>query len=70
MKSGKFFKMHGTGNSFILIFCGNHKIEEHAKGEMDSIQLLAKNLCHPNFSIGADGLLAIYPPDTHKFKDG
>lgn len=47
----KFTKMHGNGNDFIVI----EDLENKLKDESN----LAKELCHRNFAIGADGLLIV-----------
>jgi diaminopimelate epimerase len=47
----QFWKMHGSGNDYIVVDNRNEKISgKHAKA-------LAKKLCERRFSIGADGLL-------------
>lgn len=46
-----FIKMHGTGNSFILV--KNNQLSMQAK------QILSKKLCDYNFGVGADGMLFI-----------
>ena len=48
------FKMHGTGNDFILI----NGIEENSYPKEEAA-LLAQKLCHRKFGIGADGLLIV-----------
>ena len=51
-------KMHGAGNSFILI--------ENLHGELQSEDLgvLALHLCKPNTGPGADGFIALIPSDS------
>lgn len=51
----RFTKMHGAGNDFIII----NNIEE--KIPLGSIPELARKLCAPHTSIGADGLMAVIP---------
>ncbi|MGQ9569450.1 MAG: diaminopimelate epimerase [Thermodesulfovibrionales bacterium] len=50
-----FTKMHGLGNDFILIDCLNNKF----KIQDSKFKILAKNLCHRRFGIGADQLLLL-----------
>lgn len=54
----EFSKMHGTGNDFILI---NTYREEKIENTMYS--KLATKLCRRHFSIGADGLILVLPPE-------
>lgn len=49
-----FFKMHGTGNDFIVIDNRPHLIQRYAENN----ELVAR-LCHRQFGIGADGLILI-----------
>ena len=56
-----FFKMHGTGNDFILI--DNFKGSRH-KWVPDFVQ----ELCRAHTGIGADGLLIIEPAEDADFK--
>ncbi len=51
MKNVKFTKMHGNGNDFIVL----EDMENNIKDE----GALAKELCHRNFGIGADGILIV-----------
>lgn len=46
-----FWKMHGTGNDFIVVDAISNKIDDPAA--------LAQRLCRRRFSIGADGLILI-----------
>lgn len=50
-----FTKMHGLGNDFIIIDCLNNKF----KIQDSKFKILAKNLCHRRFGIGADQLLLL-----------
>ena len=52
-----FEKFHGLGNDYILINNLKWKIPENEMNE------LAKILCKPHFSIGADGLILVCSPD-------
>lgn len=45
-----FWKLHGTGNDFILI-----DNREHSSGDLST---LAQSVCHRRFGVGADGLIA------------
>ena len=49
-----FFKMHGTGNDFILV----NGLENNSLNKDEAISLASK-LCHRKFGIGADGLLIV-----------
>lgn len=53
MKKIPYTKMHGCGNSFIMIDDWSKEIKRPG--------LLAKNLCSPAFGIGADGLILLRP---------
>jgi diaminopimelate epimerase len=50
-----FWKMHGLGNDYIVINNRDGKISE------EQLSPLAKRLCERRFSVGADGLLLVYP---------
>ena len=52
----KFTKMHGAGNDFIII----NLMEENIP--VSALPVLAKRLCTPRLSIGADGLMAVDKP--------
>jgi diaminopimelate epimerase len=52
----KFYKLQGTGNDFIII----NNIQE--KLPLEKIPGIAKRLCTPKRSLGADGLLLVEPP--------
>jgi diaminopimelate epimerase len=62
MKEFSFYKMSGSGNDFILI--DDRKKELSEKG----LPLLAKRLCRRKLSIGADGLIVIWPSNKVDFK--
>lgn len=49
-----FYKMHGTGNDFIVIDNRAHYIQKYSDN-----QQLIYNLCHRHFGIGADGLILL-----------
>lgn len=53
----KFTKVHGLGNDFVLVNCINH-----IKLPTDLSQL-AREVCHRNFGIGADGLVLVWPSE-------
>lgn len=53
----KFWKMHGTGNDFIVVDNRDGKIKENKLSEF------AKRVCERRFSVGADGLLLVYDSD-------
>jgi diaminopimelate epimerase len=53
-----FWKMHGTGNDFIVIDNRDGKIKENKLSEF------AKRICKRRFSVGADGLLLVYDSDV------
>ncbi len=51
----QFWKMHGLGNDYVVIDNRDQKIAEA------QVNPLAKKLCDRRFSVGADGLLLVYP---------
>lgn len=53
----RFTKMHGAGNDFVILNNMDRAIPEAEWSP------LAKKLCHRRFSIGADGLIIILPPE-------
>lgn len=53
-----FEKQHGLGNDYIIINNLKWQIPDNKKGD------LAKVLCQPHFSIGADGLLLVCSSDN------
>ncbi|ACL69909.1 diaminopimelate epimerase [Halothermothrix orenii] len=57
-----FTKMHGTGNDFIMVNGSNYPDLDFSK--------LARQLCRRHFSIGADGLIIVLPPESveHDFR--
>ena len=57
-----FEKQHGLGNDYILINDLKWKIPEDKKSD------LAKKLCRPHFSIGADGLILVCNSDIADIK--
>jgi diaminopimelate epimerase len=60
-KTLKFTKMHGCGNDFIML----NGFAEELPSDMGK---LAKRLCDRHFSIGADGILALYPAEGYDFE--
>ena len=56
-----FAKMNGAGNDFILV--------DGTDGRFDGVDLsaLARLLCRPHFSIGADGLIVLVPSTAADF---
>jgi diaminopimelate epimerase len=58
----KFWKMHGTGNDFIVVDNRDGKIKEN------KLSGFAKRVCERRFSIGADGLLLVYNSDIADVK--
>ncbi len=63
MKKIPFHKMHGNGNDFILI--------DNRRGVLrgKNLSSLAKQVCHRNRSVGADGLIVIVPASDKKRAD-
>ncbi len=55
-----FYKMHGTGNDFVII--------ENLKEEELNYSVLAKTFCNRHFGIGADGLIVLLPSREADFK--
>lgn len=51
----QFWKMHGLGNDYVVIDNRDQKIADVDAGE------LARRVCQRRFSVGADGLLLVYP---------
>lgn len=58
----RFWKMHGLGNDYIVIDNRDQKISE------EQATSLAKKLCERRFSVGADGLLLVYPSSVADVK--
>lgn len=56
----RFTKMHGLGNDFIFINCFEERIVNASS--------LAVELCDRRYSIGADGIILVYPSDTADFR--
>ncbi|MCJ7507942.1 MAG: diaminopimelate epimerase [candidate division Zixibacteria bacterium] len=58
----EFVKMHGLGNDYILV--------NSLKGNLGrtNIQQLAKNICHRNLGIGADGIILVLSGKNHPFQ--
>ena len=55
----KFSKYHGCGNDFI---CTDFRINPQ------DLVSMAKTLCRRHFSVGADGLIALYDSDQADYK--
>ncbi|MCR3922127.1 MAG: diaminopimelate epimerase [Firmicutes bacterium] len=55
----KFTKMHGLGNDFIVI--------ENFDLALTNVAALARQLCHRNFGVGADGLVLLQPSKIAQF---
>lgn len=53
----QFWKMHGLGNDYVVIDNRDIKIPDTGK----NLALVATELCERRFSVGADGLLLVYP---------
>jgi len=62
MRKIPFYKMQGNGNDFIMI--------DNRRGVLQGKNLsgLAKQVCHRNRSVGADGLIVIVPSKKADFK--
>ena len=58
----RFWKMHGLGNDYVVIDNREGVIRE------DQTESLAKKLCERRFSVGADGLLLVYPSKVANIK--
>src|SRR4030042_1430251 len=61
-----FTKMHGLGNDFILIDCGDRS--KNFPTEAKEIGVISRKLCHRRFGIGADQLLLLYSSEAAEFK--
>lgn len=65
----KFLKLHGIGNSFVVMM--NDDFSEYAKqrnlslnGDLDQNEsLMCQRLCNQNFGIGSEGMMLIDPTD-------
>ena len=62
-KKVPFYKIQGNGNDFILI--DNRRNILQGRG----LSALAKQVCHRNRSVGADGLIVIVPPADRRKAD-
>ncbi len=58
----RFWKMHGLGNDYVVIDNRDHKISDQQAPQ------IAKKLCDRRFSIGADGLLLVFPSEVADVK--
>ena len=62
IKNLEFEKHHGLGNDYIIINNLIYDIPDEKKGD------LAKILCQPHFSIGADGILFVCHPKNTEIR--
>ncbi len=60
----KFYKYHGAGNDFIIMYDENANIFNH----ISDPQMLISALCHRRFGIGADGLMLLQNDEKYDFK--
>jgi diaminopimelate epimerase len=60
----QFWKMHGLGNDYVVIDNRDDKIPDKGK----NLSNVASQLCERRFSIGADGLLLVYPSKVADIK--
>lgn len=51
-----FWKLHGSGNDFILI--------DNRDGKIGDLSAVAQASCHRHFGVGADGLMAVEPSSS------
>jgi diaminopimelate epimerase len=58
----QFWKMHALGNDYVVIDNRDQKVAD------EKVNALAKQLCQRKFSVGADGLLVVYPSKTADVK--
>lgn len=55
-------KMHGIGNDFVFI---DHFYRQPREGQLEGdYPKLARKLCHRQFGVGGDGLIAVLPSDV------
>ncbi|MGC8849330.1 MAG: diaminopimelate epimerase [Candidatus Bathyarchaeia archaeon] len=54
----EFWKMHGLGNDYIVIDGWRDRLQE------DRLSRMAELLCRRRFSVGADGLILAWPPQS------
>lgn len=54
----RFWKMHGLGNDYVVVDNRDQKIPEKL------VKTYAERLCERRFSVGADGLLLVYPSNV------
>lgn len=60
----QFWKMHGLGNDYVVVDNRDDKIPDKGK----NLSNVASKLCERRFSIGADGLLLVYPSKVADIK--
>ncbi len=58
MAEVEFWKMHGSGNDYILVDGWSYGVSEDALG------MMAASLCRRRFSVGADGLILAGKPES------
>lgn len=61
MHKYKFVKMHGCGNDFVMLNGFDQKLPQ-------DMGTLAEKLCDRHFSIGADGVIALYPAEGFDYE--
>ncbi len=59
-----FYKYHGAGNDFIVMYDENANL----LNSTDNRQMLIATLCHRRFGIGADGLMLLQNDEKYDFK--
>lgn len=59
----KFMKWQGAGNDFILM-----QASEMPEAALNNLSVLAKQVCHRQFGIGADGLMIVFPSEQADFR--
>lgn len=58
----EFYKMHGTGNDFVVIDCIQQPLNEA------TLPNLARKICDRHFGVGADQLLLVHPSEEADFR--
>src|SRR4051812_42948885 len=61
MKSFEFWKMSGSGNDFVIIDNRKRRLAGH-------LATWARQLCHRQYGVGADGLLLLEPSREADFR--
>ncbi|MDI6788041.1 MAG: hypothetical protein QME51_06695, partial [Planctomycetota bacterium] len=62
----KFFKMHGTGNDFILFHPIDPVFSSLMRRKNDAMARLIKRLCDRKFGIGSDGVIFVLKSNNPK----